>query len=109
MRIWCGWHRVAAKFLVKFRSCWVVCDEISEKGSYFPCAIQLNIPVPVVVEKLCSSHYVVLGDQNKPGGVAQGEHLCDAVRGDLAVIEQTPKTSTFACSINTENVTEINI
>ena len=50
-----------------------------------------------------------LGDENKPGGVAQGEHLCDAVRGDLAVIEQTPKTSTFACSINTENVTEINI
>ena len=43
MRIWCGWHRVAAKFLVKFRSCWVVCDEISEKGSYFLTNTILNV------------------------------------------------------------------
>lgn len=87
----------------------ILAPEKRQVRDCFISLLQLNIPVPVVVEKLCSSHYVVLGDQNKPGGVAQGEHLCDAVRGDLAVIEQTPKTSTFACSINTENVTEINI
>ena len=59
------------------------------------------ISVPIVVQDLCPSHHVWLGDQDELGGVAQHEHLGHTVRGHSAVVHRSAKMTAFTCSINT--------
>lgn len=65
---------------------------------------RLLAPVPVVVEDLLTSFYVLLGYQHEPGHLLDHDNLGDAVGRHSGVVDKSSVATRLGRGVNAENI-----